>query len=188
MRSRVQGDLLALTYLNPESEYSVTEVADRVGSSVKTVQHEVARLVESGFLTDRRVGTSRLVRSVRGSLLTRPLTDLLAVTYGPLPVLTEALGGIAGLEHAFIYGSWAARYAGEAGPVPGDVDVLVVGEADLDELDERARAAEEVLMREVSIRRVRGHVWEAESDPFIATVRSRPLVELQLTIHEGTAA
>jgi hypothetical protein len=66
------------------------------GASVKTVQHEVARLVESGLLADRKVGTPRLVRSVRDSLLTRPLRDLLAVTYGPLPVITEALSGLSG--------------------------------------------------------------------------------------------
>lgn len=186
LRSRVQGDLLALTYLNPDQEYSVTEVAERIGASVKTVHHEVVRLVESGFLTARKAGTSRLVRSVSDSLLTRPLTDLLAVTYGPLPVLTDALGGIHGVRHAFIYGSWAARYAGETGPVPGDVDVLVVGDADLDALQERARVAESVLMREVNIQRVREHVWEAGADPFTATVRSRPMVALQLSNDEGT--
>jgi predicted nucleotidyltransferase len=26
-----------------------------------------------------------------------------------------------------VFGSWAARYRGERGPVPGDVDLLVVG-------------------------------------------------------------
>lgn len=46
------------------------------GASVKAVHQEVSRLVESGLLADRKVGTARLVRSVRDSLLTRPLTDL----------------------------------------------------------------------------------------------------------------
>ncbi len=187
LRSRVQGDLLALTYLHPDQEYSITEAANRIRASVKTVHHEVTRLVESGFLADRKVGTSRLVRSVSDSLLSRPLTDLLAVTYGPLPVLTETLQGIAGVEQAFIHGSWAARYSGELGPVPSDVDVVVVGDADLDDLDEGARMAEDVLIREVNIRRVRRSVWQAQTDPFVVTVRSRPLVELSVatTDEEG---
>jgi hypothetical protein len=37
--------------------------------------------------------------------------------------------------------SWAARYQGEAGPLPTDVDVLVVWTADLDDLDEVALSA-----------------------------------------------
>jgi predicted nucleotidyltransferase len=181
LRSRIQGDLLALAYLNPEQEYSITEVATRIEASVKAVHHEVSRLVQSGLLADRRVGTSRLVRSVQDSLLTRPLTDLLAVTYGPFPVLTQSLSGLEGVDRAYIYGSWAARYSGEPGPVPGDVDVLVVGDADLDELDERAGAAETVLRREVNVRKVRTSTWNKQEDPFLVTVKARPLVELHIS-------
>lgn len=181
LRSRIQGDLLALVYLNPDEEYSITEVANRIGASVKAVHQEVTRLVTSGLLADRKVGTSRLVRAVQDSLLTRPLTDLLAVTYGPLPVLTRALADLDGVQHAFIYGSWAARYNGEPGLVPADVDVLVIGDVDPDELDDRARQAEAVLRREVNIRRLRADTWQRQDDPFVATVRSRPLVELHLS-------
>jgi hypothetical protein len=186
LRSRVQGDVLALLYLHPDQEYSITELALRVGASVKAVQQEVDRLVRSGFLTDRRLGTSRLVRSVSDSLLSGPLTDLLAVTYGPLPVLTRRLADVRGVEQAFIYGSWAARYTGQPGPIPEDVDVLVVGDADPDELDEAARAAEGALRRQVNIRRVRPRAWRSGQDPFLATVRSRPMVELG--IHHGSGA
>jgi hypothetical protein len=82
------------------------------------------RLVGAGLPTDRRVGNVRLLRAATDTPLSRPLTDLLAVTYGPLPVLTDALAAVPGVERAFIYGSWAARYRGEPGPVPDDVDVL----------------------------------------------------------------
>lgn len=180
LRSRVQGDLLALTYLHPDREYNVTELAERVGASVKTVAHEVERLVQGGILQDRRLGTSRLVRAVEDSLLARPLADLLAVTYGPLPVLTDAFSGVEGVEQVFIYGSWAARYTGELGPVPGDVDVLVIGDADADELDEHARGAEKQLRREVNVRRLRRSTWEAGQDPFVTTLKSRPLVLLRI--------
>jgi len=186
LRSRVQGDLLALVYLNPDEEYSITKVAHRIGASVKAVHQEVTRLVEAGLLADRKLGTSRLVRSVQDSLLTRPLTDLLAVTYGPLPVLTRSLAGLVGVDRAFIYGSWAARYNGELGPVPGDVDVLVIGDVDPDDLDERAREAEATLRREVNVRRVRPATWEKQDDPFVATVRSRPLVELHIDAEADT--
>ncbi len=186
LRSRVQGDLLALVYLNPDEEYSITEVAHRIGASVKAVHQEVTRLVENGLLADRKVGTSRLVRSVQDSLLTRPLTDLLAVTYGPLPVLTRSLAGLDGVDQAFIYGSWAARYNGEPGPVPGDVDVIVIGYVDPDDLDERAGEAEAILRREVNVRRVRPTTWEKQDDPFVATVRSRPLVELHTNTEANT--
>lgn len=182
LRSQVQADLLALLYLNPESEFTLTEAAQRVGASLRAVHHEVGRLAEAGLLTDRRHGNNRLVRAATDTPLARPLTDLLALTFGPLPVLTTAFATAAGVEHAFIFGSWAARYSGEPGPPPHDVDVLVVGTADADDLDDVAHAAEAKLHREVNIRRVSPQAWEnpPASDAFLTSLRARPLVELDL--------
>jgi len=83
LRSRVQGDLLALLYLRPDREYSLTEAAARIGASVKAVHQEASRLVDAGLLVDRRLGNLRLLRAATDTPLSRPLTDLLAVTYGP---------------------------------------------------------------------------------------------------------
>lgn len=181
LRSHVQGELLALLYLHPDSEYSLTDSAKHIGVTPRAVHAEASRLVVGGLILDRRVGNTRMLRAAVGTPLTRPLTDLLAVTYGPLPVLTDALRSVPGVRRVFIYGSWAARYVGEIGPVPVDVDVLVIGTADLDDLEEAARLTEPVLGREVNVRRVRPEVWDAgASDPFLASVRSKPLVELDL--------
>ena len=93
-------------------------------------------------------------------------------------MLTDLIAKVAGITEAYIYGSWAARYRGESGPVPADVDVLVVGGADLDDLDEIAGKAQIVLRRPVNIRRIRPETWNASNptDPFIKSVKSRPLV------------
>jgi hypothetical protein len=178
LRSQVAGDLLALLYLHPDAEYSLTEVANAIHASLNAVHHEANRLAESGLIKARKRGNLRLIRAVTDSLLTRPLTDLLAVTYGPLPVLTDLLGNVQGVVEAHIYGSWAARYRGEPGPIPVDVDVLVIGTAAADDLDDTAEQAQQALRRPVNIRRVRPEIWdEAEpADPFLKSVRSRPLV------------
>jgi len=182
LRSRVQGDVLATTYLSPDAEFSVTDLAARAGVTVKAAAQEVSRLVAAGLLSDRRLGNVRLVRRGAHTALTGPLTDLLAVTYGPLPVLTEALAGMPGVESAYIYGSWAARYEGEPGPVPNDVDVLVIGTAGLDALDDIADRAQHVLAHPVNIHRVSPGHWARPpaTDAFLASVRSRPLVALPL--------
>lgn len=189
LRSRIQGDLLALLYLHPDREYSLTEAAALIDASVKTVHTEASRLVAGGLLYDSRRGNVRLLRAATDTPLTRPLTDLLAVTYGPLPVLTDLLSDVDGVDRAFIYGSWAARHQGEPGPVPEDVNVLVVGAADRDVLDELARTAQQRLGRLVTIRRLRARAWAASdpSDSFVASLRERPLVELQLPESQGVS-
>ena len=180
LRSQVAGDLLALLYLHPEAEYSLTEAASAIGANLPSVHYEVSKLAEGGLIVTRKRGNLRLIRAVNDSLLSRPLTDLLAVTYGPLPVLTDLIAGVEGIGEAYIYGSRAARYRGEPGPVPADVDVLVVGTADLDDLDEVAEKAQRTLRRPVNVRRIRPETWSAgdPTDPFIRSVKSRPLVAL----------
>jgi len=181
LRSQVAGDLLALLYLHPNGEYSLTEAADAIHASLNAVHHEASRLAEAGLINDRKRGKLRLIRAVTDSILSRPLTDLLAVTYGPLPVLTDLLAPVQGVTEAYIYGSWAARYRGEPGPLPVDVDVLVIGNAALDDLDDAAEQAQRTLRRPVNIRRVHPETWEETdpADPFLQSVRSRPLVSIR---------
>lgn len=180
LRSQVAGDLLALLYLHPEDEYSLTEAASAIGANLNAVHYEATKLAEGSLIRTRKRGNLRLIRAAADSPLTRPLTDLLAVTYGPLPVLTDLIANVEGVTEAYIYGSWAARYCGESGPAPADVDVLVVGTTDPDKLDKITEKAQTTLRRPVNIRRIRPETWKASNptDPFIISVKSRPLVTL----------
>ena len=180
LRSRLQGDLLSLLYLHPDKEYSLSELAKLLGTSARMIHFECGRLTDAGFVTDRRVGNVRLLRARSESPVARALQDLLMVTFGPLPVLTEMLDHIAGVNEAFIYGSWAARYSGEKGDIPDDIDVLVVGEASRAALDEIAEMAERRLHRHVNIRRIDRETWDAppKDNTFLISLKSRPLVSL----------
>jgi DNA-binding transcriptional ArsR family regulator len=181
LRTQTQGVLLAWLYLHPEDRHSLTDLARRLGVSISTIHREADRLVEAGLLTDDHLGRSRLVRARTDTAVFRPLAELLSVTYGPIPVLTSLLAGFPGVQRAFVYGSWAARYRGHAGEPPNDVDVLVVGTPDRDDLYDVAAAASQQLGREVNIRQLTTAAWEdPEPDGFVATVRSRPIVELDI--------
>lgn len=158
----------------------MTELAHRLGVSQSTVSREVDRLTEAGLVRDGRRGNLRLLRANVDNPLARPLGELLALTYGPAAVLGELLGTVRGVDEAYVYGSWAARYAGEPGPPPRDIDVLVVGTADEDDLADAARVAEGRLGREVNIHRVSAQAWRAGDDPFLASVRSRAIHLIEL--------
>jgi len=188
LKSQTQADLLALLYLNPDREFSVTEVARRIGCSVPGAHHEVVRLVDSGFIGERREGNSRLVSAVNNSILTQGLTLLLTATHGPLPILSAALEGVSGITEAYIFGSWAARYLGVAGGVPNDIDVLVVGDVDKDLLYKISEDTSKVLGRDVNIRRVSRAAWRSSTDGFLSTVRENPLVSLANTDSSHSAS
>ncbi|WP_375423136.1 ArsR family transcriptional regulator [uncultured Friedmanniella sp.] len=179
-RSPLQGRILAEVYLHARDEtLTITALARQLEAPFPSVRREVNRLIEVGLLAEQQVGRARTLSRPASSLVVGPLTDLLNVTFGPLPVMTELLSGVEGVSEAYLYGSWAARYRGEHGAEPRDVDILVVGEADVDALDHAAQEGERRLRREVNIRRISEGRWaDPGSDPFLRHVQDRPLVAI----------
>jgi DNA-binding transcriptional ArsR family regulator len=126
-RSQRQALVLATLFLHPDRELTMSELARHVRVPISSIQRDVEALVEAEIVRSRTVGRARLVSSNEECRIARPLTDLLAVTCGPLTVVGEEFEGIDDVDLVLIYGSWAARYRGEPGPPPQDLDVLVVG-------------------------------------------------------------
>ena len=177
LRSRLQAEILTLVLLGPGQEWTLTELASRTGASVSSVQREITRAEQAGVVKSRRLGSARLATAA-DSPLTGPLTELLLRSFGPRQVLAEELQAVEGIDGAYLFGSWAARYAGEAGRPPADLDVLVIGAPDRDELDDAAQRAASRLAREVSVT-IRSSAWWREgTDGFHADVTRRPLVPL----------
>jgi len=175
-RSEQQALLLAALFLHPDQELSMTELARRAGVPLSTIQREVTRLVRSGILRDRVVGRSHLLSANTDSRLARPLTDLLAVTYGPVAVLDDEFGAVDGVDLLLIYGSWAARYAGEAGSPPRDVDVLVVGTPSRTAVYDAAERAGQRLGLPVNPIVSSPRRWAASGDALIQQIRASPTV------------
>ena len=175
LRSRLQAELLTVVLLSPGREWSLTELADRAGSSLSSAQREMARAEQAGVVSSRRLGSTRLVTAA-DSPLTGPLTELLLRSFGPRQVLAEEFAGVAGISTAYVFGSWAARYAGQAGRAPADIDVLVIGDPDRDELDEAAQRAGARLAREVNVTIRSPYWWRKSEDGFHAELTERPIV------------
>ncbi|HET9656248.1 MAG TPA: winged helix-turn-helix domain-containing protein [Kineosporiaceae bacterium] len=179
-RSQLQGEVLARVLLAREP-ITIADLSRELAAPLATVAREVNRLKEAGILSLARQGRAQLVTGNDLNPAVAPLRDLVAVAFGPRYVVTDEFAELAGLEELFIFGSWAARYAGQPGPVPGDVDVLAVGVVDRDEVYDAADRAARRLRREVNPTVVSPKRWASISelaDPFVREVRNRPLVRL----------
>ena len=181
-RSQQQAELLALILGDPSIEHSLTELAERTGIPYASVHREVERAEASGLVTSRLVGRTRLICADLASPYFSGLSDVLVKAFGVPWVLGEALAGVSGIEDAYIYGSWAARFSGEKGDRPvGDIDLLVLGGPDRDEVYAAASAAEHRLGRAVQVT-IRLTDWLTEgSGTFHDTVAGRPMVPVPLT-------
>jgi DNA-binding transcriptional ArsR family regulator len=175
-RSRLQADILAALLLSPDAEYSLTELAKRFKAPLSTVHGEVKRLTDAGLLRRREVGRSALVRADPGNRLTKPLADLLLLSWGPLQVVAEEFSGLEGAEQVLIFGSWAARYHQYPGKPPHDLDVLVVGGSSREDVYDAADRAQQRLGMPVNPVIRSADAWRLASDPLVRQVQSSPLV------------
>jgi DNA-binding transcriptional ArsR family regulator len=179
-RSQVQGERLAQVLLSGQP-VTIADLSRQLGAPLPTAAREVNRLKDAGILTVVKEGRGQLVSGNDANPAFGPLRDLVAVVFGPRYVVADEFEGLAGLQELLIFGSWASRYRGERGAVPGDVDVLVVGSVDRDDVYEAADRAARRLSREVNATVVSAKRWTApdgEADPFIRQVRQRPQVRL----------
>jgi DNA-binding transcriptional ArsR family regulator len=180
-RSTQQAELLAALLGDPGLEASVSDLARLVDVPYPSVHREIERAETAGLVTSRRIGNVRLVRANVDSPYYAGLADVLTKAFGVPAVLAHALTRIDGIGEAFVYGSWASRHAGEQGKRPiGDIDVLVLGSPDRDELYKALQRAEERLGRPVQVT-IRAADWLTRGEgSFHDTVTSRTMVPIAL--------
>ena len=177
-RSDVQGRLLGIMFACPEQEFSVSELAKRSETSLPTALREIGRLAEAGVISSRQLGNLRLSQVNNAHPLYRELHRIVLYTFGPREILAQALADLPGVTKGFIFGSWAARYLGEPGDDPGDIDLLLVGRFDRSSAHEIAAMASSKIGKVVNVHNLSEEDWKEGQSGFIRTIRSRPMVQI----------
>ncbi|MEI6623218.1 MAG: ArsR family transcriptional regulator [Actinomycetes bacterium] len=183
LRSNRMAHALAVLYLHPGQEYSLSDLAQVIGTTPSALHRDIGYLTESGFVIERTDGRSRKLSARTDHPLTDPLRQLVVSAFGPPAVLAEELNGVEGIDEQLIFGSWAARYQGEPGRFPGDIDVLIVGNPKRATVHEATASAAARLNLEVNATVVSPDRWQTSDDPLMASIKSRPVVVI-----EGVAA
>lgn len=127
-RSPTQAQILARVLGDPGRTFAVAELAALVNADLSTVSRETTRLVDAGVLAEERVGRTRVLKANTDSRVFDELRSLALKTFGPAHLAAAAFLPVSGVEAVVVFGSWAARHAGEPGHDPRDLDVLLVGE------------------------------------------------------------
>ena len=179
-RSDTQLQILGATYLEPERHFTILELVVRSDRPQPTVAREVDRLAEAGLLQSELRSGRRSVWADTTSPIFDELRSILLKTIGPKAVLEQQLRRVNGIDQALIYGSWARRYHGEPGPLPQDIDLMVIGHADVGEVRLEADVASRRLGRDVNVTVLAPEEWERAETGFLTHLKSQPLVPLDL--------
>jgi DNA-binding transcriptional ArsR family regulator len=185
-RSEAQYRLIGELFTAPGREFSVGDLASRIAASHATVSREVSRLEEAGLLRSRSDARRRLVTAETETPVFIPLRDLMFRVYGVPAVIREEFASFT--ARVVIFGSWAARWDGQPGKVPNDVDVLVVGEtAPTDAWEAASRATRRIGM-EVNVVVRTEEEWSKDPTGFAAQIRSQPVIDVTSDSHDNVAA
>ncbi len=176
LRSDVQGRILARLMADPDKGYNLSELVAITKSSMPTVQREVGRAQDSGIVTTEKVGPTRIARVNAAHPLYSALRQIVLATYGAPATINKEFSELEGAHAVVIFGSWAARYIGEAGQAPNDIDVLVIGAPNRDAVDAAADRAEASIGVPVQATVRSLDQWHNRNDNFIQEVKSRALV------------
>ena len=174
LRSRAQAEVLGLVLWSSPREFSLTELAQRTGVSLATVQREIERCEQADIVKSRRVGNVRLV-SASVSRDAQLLCELLLRSFGPKYIVADEFAKVAGAEQIIVFGSWAARYEGVEGLAPGDIDVLVLGDTNFSDVSKASTRISRRIDREVNVISRPVTWWsKAFHDPLKKEIQSRP--------------
>jgi predicted nucleotidyltransferase len=177
-RSQHQLRLLGDLFIHSGRAFSIADLERRTGIPQQTLSREIDRLTRAGVVTSRQMGRMKLVEANRDSPYFPDLRSLLLKAVGPAEVIRDRLAPIPGIEEAYLFGSWAQRYEGELGPPPSDIDVLVIGDPDPDDVDAACRSVQRELGLEVNPVVLTRREWESGKSGFLRQIRRGPLVPL----------
>jgi len=167
---KIRTGILSAAFTRPEKWWYLSELAEYLDTSPSSLQRELASLVASGILQQRREGTRTYFQADARSPMFKELRGLFEKTAGLIPTLQQTLEPFARkIICAFVYGSVAQGKE----PAVSDVDLVVVGSAGLADLAPALQKAEARLEREInvthySVKEFRNKV--ARKDHFLSTV------------------
>lgn len=177
-RSRLQAAVLAEMFAGGRNGVTAADLARILNEPLASVHRETRRLLAAGLLVGRPVGRALVLSPNESNPLTPALRQLVVVAFGPQPLLARALNGVAGVDAAYIFGTWAARSGGVPGPAPGYIDVIIIGNPRRLDVDVALDGLEAQLRREMNVTLVSAVPWASGDDPFVRNVRANPLLPL----------
>jgi predicted nucleotidyltransferase len=177
--SEVRRQILAAFYAGPGLVTHPRELARRLGHPSQVVGRELQRLEEAGILASGNIGRARRYRVNAASPIAADVRGLVLRTIGAEALIRAALGGVAGIEEAWIFGSHARGTERSS----SDIDLLLIGPVDRAALSERLVQVEQELGRDVNtVVYTRSELadLEAAGDPFALDVLAGPRTRIDV--------
>ncbi len=144
---QIRGKVLALLFGQADKSFYVRQIARHIKASVGAVQRELEKLAGVDLIVRTSVGNLVLYQVNQRNPIFAEMKALVSKTVGIFNILHNALEHIAErVTVAFVYGS-VARHEERA---ESDIDLMIVGNVELDDVLAQLSNAETTLGRAVN--------------------------------------
>jgi predicted nucleotidyltransferase len=144
--SRIRAKLLGWFFTHTGVSFFVRQLASILKEDPSNLSREMASLERLGILKSTRQGNLKHFQANPGCPFFAEMKGLVLKTNGVAGQIKKAMDSLAGIEFAFIYGSFAR---GEE-QTDSDVDLFIVGNMDMDLLDTSIGDLEKSLGRSIN--------------------------------------
>lgn len=147
-KSKLREDLLTLYFTNPEKKYYLRELERIINHSVGNIRRELSKLEDTGLFLREDKGNQVYYYLNKSFPLFDELKSIIFKTSGVPQLLRNALVSLKDKDigYAFIYGSFAKKEERE----DSDIDLLIIGEVNEDEMIKKINKLEKRLQREIN--------------------------------------
>lgn len=132
--------------LNPEKEFYLRELAKKTGLNTNSVRLELKELERIGFLFSVKKERQKFFSVNKGFFIFDELKNIFLKEFGVLKSLKQTVLELKGIDFAFVYGSVAEGKERS----DSDIDLMIVGKPDLNELNSGMKKIEGKFNRQVN--------------------------------------
>jgi len=175
--SKLRAKVLGWFFTHVDERFFVRQLESLLIEDSTNLSRELARLETLRILVSEIEGRQKYFRVNKACPFYEEMKGLVFKTIGVAGAIKESLEKVSRIKFAFIYGSFAKNQEN----TESDIDLMVIGKEDLDEMEEMISQVEKQLRRTINMTSYTLKEFREKvrlKDPFLSTVLKEPKVML----------
>jgi predicted nucleotidyltransferase len=163
--------------MNQETREHIRALASRIDAQYSAVWKELNNLENAGLLRSESIGGRKIFSLNPNASIIPELRSILLKTVAVGDYVRQSIGNIKGIKAAFIFGSYAK---GEM-DADSDLDLMLIGEIDVEKISPVIDKLESQLQRDVNYILFTENEWDSRlerEDPFVVNVQDEQKIML----------
>ena len=175
--SKTVRALLSFYFLHEDESFYVNEIVRRLGLDKRNLIRKLKELEKEGIFIRELKGNQRYYSLNKKFPLYKEYKNIFMKTIGLEGKLKKLLGGIKGVNSAYLYGS----YVQDKMDTFSDIDLMVVGSQDIGSLQGKINKLQKDIDREINMINISQRELDSKKkneDPFISDILKKKHVKI----------